>query len=105
MTGCPGRDRSSWTHDDIFDVTCRGCGEQVEFFKDDKRRLCPSCGACIVNPKQVQSCADWCSSADNCSLFRDAVTGAGAVMIDNSSAFRMDDDVPLVVPAASRAAP
>jgi len=30
--------------------------------------------------------------------FRDAVTSAGAVMIDNSSAFRMDDDVPLVVP-------
>ncbi|MBN2248626.1 MAG: aspartate-semialdehyde dehydrogenase [Coriobacteriia bacterium] len=29
---------------------------------------------------------------------RDAVTGAGCVMIDNSSAFRMDDDVPLVVP-------
>lgn len=30
--------------------------------------------------------------------FREAVVGAGAVMIDNSSAFRMDDDVPLVVP-------
>ncbi|MDZ4168744.1 MAG: aspartate-semialdehyde dehydrogenase [Coriobacteriia bacterium] len=30
--------------------------------------------------------------------FRAAVIGAGAVMIDNSSAFRMDDDVPLVVP-------
>ncbi len=30
--------------------------------------------------------------------FRDAVVGAGCVMIDNSSAFRMDDDVPLVVP-------
>ena len=30
--------------------------------------------------------------------FRDAVTAAGAVMIDNSSAFRMDDNVPLVVP-------
>jgi aspartate-semialdehyde dehydrogenase len=29
---------------------------------------------------------------------RDAVVSAGAVMIDNSSAFRMDDDVPLVVP-------
>ena len=29
---------------------------------------------------------------------REAVTAAGAVMIDNSSAFRMDDDVPLVVP-------
>jgi aspartate-semialdehyde dehydrogenase len=30
--------------------------------------------------------------------FRDAVVNSGAVMIDNSSAFRMDDDVPLVVP-------
>lgn len=29
---------------------------------------------------------------------RDAVVGVGAVMIDNSSAFRMDSDVPLVVP-------
>ncbi len=29
---------------------------------------------------------------------REAVTKAGAVMIDNSSAFRMDEDVPLVVP-------
>ncbi|TLM80043.1 MAG: aspartate-semialdehyde dehydrogenase [Actinobacteria bacterium] len=30
--------------------------------------------------------------------FREAVTSAGCVMIDNSSAFRMDEDVPLVVP-------
>jgi len=30
--------------------------------------------------------------------FRDAVVNSGAVMIDNSSAFRMDDDVPLVIP-------
>jgi len=29
---------------------------------------------------------------------REACVGAGCVMIDNSSAFRMDDDVPLVVP-------
>lgn len=29
---------------------------------------------------------------------REAVTSAGAVMVDNSSAFRMEDDVPLVVP-------
>ncbi|HZL05742.1 MAG TPA: aspartate-semialdehyde dehydrogenase [Coriobacteriia bacterium] len=29
---------------------------------------------------------------------RDAVVRAGCVMVDNSSAFRMDDDVPLVVP-------
>ena len=30
--------------------------------------------------------------------FRQAVVDAGAIMIDNSSAFRMDEDVPLVVP-------
>ena len=30
--------------------------------------------------------------------FRSAVVNSGAVMIDNSSAFRMDDDVPLIVP-------
>ena len=30
--------------------------------------------------------------------FRKAVTESGAVMVDNSSAFRLDDDVPLVVP-------
>jgi aspartate-semialdehyde dehydrogenase len=30
--------------------------------------------------------------------YAEIVTGAGAVMIDNSSAFRMYDDVPLVVP-------
>jgi aspartate-semialdehyde dehydrogenase len=35
--------------------------------------------------------------------FRDAVTGAGCVMIDNSSAFRMEDDVPLVVPEVNAA--
>lgn len=29
---------------------------------------------------------------------RDAVVNAGCIMIDNSSAFRMDEDVPLVVP-------
>jgi aspartate-semialdehyde dehydrogenase len=30
--------------------------------------------------------------------FRNSVVDSGAIMIDNSSAFRMDDDVPLVVP-------
>ena len=30
--------------------------------------------------------------------FAETITSGGAIMIDNSSAFRMDDDVPLVVP-------
>ena len=35
--------------------------------------------------------------------FADTITRHGAVMIDNSSAFRMDDDVPLVVPEVNAA--
>ncbi len=38
------------------------------------------------------------AGSDVSKKYRDAVTSAGAVMIDNSSAFRMEDDVPLVVP-------
>ena len=38
------------------------------------------------------------AGSDISKVFRKAVTEAGAVMIDNSSAFRMEDDVPLVVP-------
>jgi len=34
--------------------------------------------------------------------FRDSVVSSGCVMIDNSSAFRMEDDVPLVVPEVNR---
>lgn len=36
--------------------------------------------------------------SDMSKQMREAVVAAGAVMIDNSSAFRMDEDVPLVVP-------
>ncbi len=32
------------------------------------------------------------------SKWKDAIQSSGALMIDNSSAFRMDDDVPLIVP-------
>ena len=35
---------------------------------------------------------------DTSKEYRQAVVDAGCVMIDNSSAFRVDDDVPLVVP-------
>lgn len=36
-------------------------------------------------------------------MYADTITRYGAVMIDNSSAFRMDDDVPLVVPEVNTA--
>ena len=38
------------------------------------------------------------AGAGTSKVFADTITQYGAVMIDNSSAFRMDDDVPLVVP-------
>lgn len=43
------------------------------------------------------------AGADVSRLFRDAVTRAGCVMIDNSSAFRMEECVPLVVPEVNAA--
>ena len=68
--GCPGQDRSSWTADDIFEVPCPNCGKEIEFFKDDARRYCRSCGTCVPNPKQDVGCAAWCSAAEKCSVGR-----------------------------------
>ena len=74
MTGCPGRDRSSWTSDDIFDVSCPRCGIEVEFFKDDARRRCPSCGLRISNPHREVRCDQWCGAAEQCSIGRSALS-------------------------------
>jgi endogenous inhibitor of DNA gyrase (YacG/DUF329 family) len=73
--GCPGSDRSSWTPDDIYEVPCPRCGAPVEFFKDDARRRCPSCGASLANPKREPGCADWCAAAEKCSLGRELLGG------------------------------
>lgn len=43
------------------------------------------------------------AGSDVSRAMREAVVAAGAVMIDNSSAFRMDEDVPLVVPEVNSA--
>ena len=68
MAGCPGRDRSGWTYDDIFEVKCPVCGTFVEFFKDDVRRQCSGCSRSILNPRQGGRCVDWCLSAERCTL-------------------------------------
>ncbi len=36
--GCPGRDRSNWTPDDIFEAPSAVCGAAVEFLNDVARR-------------------------------------------------------------------
>ncbi len=43
------------------------------------------------------------AGASTSKQFADTITRHGAIMIDNSSAFRMDDDVPLVVPEVNGA--
>jgi LSD1 subclass zinc finger protein len=68
--GCPGRDRSAWTPDDIFEVPCGSCGRPIEFFKDDTERRCGACGAVNPNPRRAGDCASWCASADGCSSGR-----------------------------------
>lgn len=63
---CPGQDLRYWKPGDIFDVSCPQCGKKIEFFKDDARRRCKSCGARVSNPKIDFGCAEWCVYAEQC---------------------------------------
>lgn len=80
-------------------ASARSAGKQVEF---------AGCGDVPAGKLTVQEMTADSFEGVDIALFsagagvskqmRDAVVNAGAVMIDNSSAFRMDEDVPLVVP-------
>ncbi|NIS61945.1 MAG: HD domain-containing protein [Proteobacteria bacterium] len=63
---CPGQDLRYWKPEDIFDFSCPQCGKEIEFFKDDVRRRCKSCGAQVTNPKIDFGCAEWCDYAEQC---------------------------------------
>lgn len=63
---CPGQDLRYWKPEDIFETLCSHCGQAIEFFKDDLKRSCPSCGKQALNPKNDLSCAEWCKSAKQC---------------------------------------
>jgi putative nucleotidyltransferase with HDIG domain len=66
MVRCPGQDQRFWKPEDIFEVRCSGCGENVEFFKDEPKLKCRSCGQMVVNPKIDLGCAEWCQYAEQC---------------------------------------
>lgn len=66
MFRCPGQDQRFWRPDDIFEVLCPGCGEPVEFFKDEPQLKCSKCGHIAVNPKIDLGCAEWCQYAEQC---------------------------------------
>jgi len=63
---CPGQDLRYWKPGDVFDVSCPRCGRKIEFFKDDVRRRCKSCGVQLTNPKIDFGCAEWCDYAEQC---------------------------------------
>ena len=66
MVRCPGQDQRFWKPEDIFEVQCSGCGGAVEFFKDEPKLKCRSCGQIAVNPKIDLGCAEWCQYAEQC---------------------------------------
>lgn len=65
-TMCPGQDTAFWTPNDIYEVECAQCGNEMEFFKDDASRRCKKCGSRVQNPKLNLGCAQWCEHAAEC---------------------------------------
>ncbi len=63
---CPGQDPRYWKFDAIFDSNCPNCGAVVEFFKDETRRRCKSCGHQVLNPRMDFGCAAHCKFAEQC---------------------------------------
>ena len=105
-TGTVGQEFLQVLHDVDFPAaevralaSAKSAGKQVDF---------GGCGQQPAGPITVQEMTPEAFEDIDIALFsagagvskamREAVTAAGAVMVDNSSAFRMDEDVPLVVP-------
>jgi len=63
---CPGQDSQHWKPGAIFVVKCPKCGSEVEFFKDDPTRKCPTCGHRFLNPGLDFGCASYCPYAEQC---------------------------------------
>lgn len=66
VSHCPGQNRRYWKPEDIVSVACPACGLEIELFKDEGRRRCPGCGIWVTNPRVAESCASWCSFAEDC---------------------------------------
>lgn len=66
MLRCPGQDQRFWKPKDIFEVQCPGCGEAIEFFKDELKLKCRKCRQMVINPKIELGCAQWCRYAEKC---------------------------------------
>lgn len=78
---CPGQDMRYWKPEDIFQIDCPFCGQEIEFWKDEPFRLCHGCGKEVRNPRMDLGCAKWCKFAKECLgvLADDAQTAAPVV--------------------------
>ncbi|MFC1737453.1 HD domain-containing protein [Planctomycetota bacterium] len=47
-------------------MKCTGCGQAIEFFKDEPKLKCRNCGHIVANPKIDLGCAEWCQYAEQC---------------------------------------
>lgn len=63
---CPGQDSKYWKPQDVIEVPCPGCQAIIEFFKDEPKRKCHSCGQEVLNPRVDFGCALWCPKAVEC---------------------------------------
>ncbi len=63
---CPGQDMQFWNEAAIFEAPCPGCGQAIEFYKDDTNRKCSQCGTRMVNPRMDFGCASYCQFAEQC---------------------------------------
>ena len=63
---CPGMNPSFWKPEDIKDIKCKVCSEQIEFWKDDIKRTCPICKQVSFNPNLESLCLTWCDKAAEC---------------------------------------
>ncbi len=51
---------------DIKTHQCINCTNEIEFWKDDIKIKCPSCGHTTFNPNLGNTCLVWCKSAEKC---------------------------------------
>lgn len=63
---CPGMNPNFWKPEDITEIQCKVCKEQIEFWKDDIKRECPKCKRVMVNPNLEKICMSWCDKAKEC---------------------------------------
>lgn len=63
---CPGMDPAGFGPEDIRLRACLACGEEQEFWRDDVKLTCPSCGHVNFNPDIGSTCLVWCKSAAQC---------------------------------------